>query len=106
MTSGTDLNEQVLAMGSIVGTTGAKAASAGQFASGRTSAGLYTITLQAGGADSTQCVCLATLRGASGVVRVTQTSDLVKTVETFAVDGTTATDKDFDFRISYLAPGQ
>jgi len=101
----TELLSQRIATGSVSG-AGAVVARAGQWSPARTSAGVYPITLQAGGVDATQCVCTATLRGASGVIRVTQTSDLVKTVETFAVDGTTATDKDFDFAIDYLPPGQ
>ena len=104
-TNSTDLNKQVIATGS-VSTAGAVVARAGRWGVSRSSAGVYVIALQEGGVDATQCVCLATLRGASGCIRVDQTSDTSKTVSTFAVDGTTATDKDFDFEISYLPPGQ
>ena len=61
-----------------------------------TGTGVYTVTPDQP-VDAAECCCLATLRTASGIVRVTQTSDAAKTIETFAVDGTTATDKAVDF---------
>ncbi len=55
--------------------------------------------------DATECAVLVTLRGAtSGIVRVVQTSDIAKDIKRFAVDGTTATDLDFDFMV-LRAPG-
>lgn len=64
----------------------------------KSATGVYTATLDEN-VDAAACACLATLRGVSGIVRVTQTSDSVKTIETFAVDGTTAADKAFDLLI-------
>lgn len=101
----TDLASQIVACGSVA-TDGSRVAGAGKFASARTGAGVYTVTLQEGGVDSTQCVVNLSLRTASGILRCTHTSDTVKTIEAFAVDGTTATDKAFDFEIKYLPPGQ
>lgn len=64
----------------------------------KSATGVYTATLD-DNVDAAACACLVTLRAVSGIARVTQTSDSVKTIETFAVDGTTATDKAFDLVI-------
>lgn len=63
--------------------------------------GIYTCTLDQG-VDATECGILVQLE-TSGIAKYTHTSDTVKTIETFAVDGTTATDKAFTvlvFRIN------
>lgn len=86
------------AAGSIQGSDGAKVSGAG-FASARTGKGDYAVTLDVP-VDATECCIQATLRGAtSGVTRVVHTSDAVKQILTFAVDGTTATDLDVDFLV-------
>lgn len=86
------------AFGSVQGSDGAIVSGAG-YASARTAKGDYAITLDIP-VDATQCSILTTLRGAtSGVTRVVHTSDSVKQVLTFAVDGTTATDLNFDFLV-------
>jgi hypothetical protein len=86
----------VAAAGTAVWSAGAAVASGG--------AGIYTLTLD-DDADAEECAVVATLRGAtSGVLRVVHTSDTVKTVNTFAVDGTTASARDFDFMV-IRAPG-
>lgn len=90
----------LLAMGSMGTTTPVWSAGC---ALAKTGTGVYTCTLDQP-ADATECSAFATLRGASGIVRVTHTSDSVKTIETFAVDGTTATDKAFDILV-LRAPG-
>lgn len=64
----------------------------------KSATGVYTATLDEN-VDAAECACLVTLRAASGIVRVAQTSDSVKTIETFNVDGTTAADKAFDLLI-------
>lgn len=93
----------VHAFGSVNGADGAKVSGAG-FASARTAKGDYALTLDLA-VDATECSITACLRGAtSGVCRVVHTSDTVKQVLTFAVDGTTATDLSFDFQILH-GPG-
>lgn len=88
--------------GTVSGTDGVAYASGCAIA--RSSTGVYTITPDEA-VDSTECTVLVTLRGAtSGMVRVVQTSDTVKTVNCFTVDGTTAADRDFDFCV-LRAPG-
>jgi hypothetical protein len=92
-----------IAAGAVTGATGATTALEGPVVVARTGAGVYTLTLtpSAGGALScaaANCVCMITLR-TSGTSNYIHTSATVKTVNTFAVDGTTATDKNFDFVI-------
>jgi hypothetical protein len=88
----------VHAFGSVLGSNGSKVSGAG-FSSARTAKGDYNVTLDLA-VDATECAILATIRGAtSGVCRVVQTSDSVKRVLTFLVDGTTAADLDFDFLV-------
>ena len=64
----------------------------------QTGTGVYTVTLADGGVDATLCHIGLTLE-ASGTYSVAHTSDTVKTVSTFAVDGTTPTNKAFDVQI-------
>lgn len=88
----------VHAFGSVAGSNGAIFSGAG-FASARTGKGDFAITLDIG-ADQEECAILTSLRGGtSGVTRVVHTSDTVKQVLAFAVDGTTATDLNFDFLV-------
>jgi hypothetical protein len=58
----------------------------------RSGAGVYVVTLNGGGVDSLQCQINVTF-GTSCTFNVVHTSDTVKTINSFAVDGTTATDK-------------
>lgn len=85
--------------GSVVGGTGAKAAGAG-FASARTGAGVYTLTLDQG-ADSAECAILVSRRGAAaaadGTFGVDHTSDTVKTVR--YTEAGVAADVAFDFAV-------
>jgi hypothetical protein len=69
----------------------------------RTSAGLYVATLSQA-IPSATCIRTLTLLSASGVGRIEDTSDTVKTIRTFAVDGTTATDIDFDATFARVEP--
>ncbi len=70
----------------------------------RTSAGIYVATL-AQAIPSATCITKGQIIGAtSGVMRVVHTSDTVKTINTFAVDGTTATDLDFDCSFERIEP--
>lgn len=88
--------------GSVDGTNGAKVSGAG-FSSARSNKGDFAITLDVP-CDASECWINATLRGAtSGVLRVVHTSDSVKQVLCFAVDGTTAADLSFDFTV-FRAP--
>lgn len=69
-----------------------------------TGTGDYRITLDEE-VDANECAILVTVRGAtSGMVRVVQTSDAAKDIKMFAVDGTTAADRDCDFLV-IRAPG-
>lgn len=85
------------AYGSVKGTSGLRVSGAG-FASARTGAGVYTLTLDEG-VDSSECAILVTRRGAAapadGTISVDHTSDTVKTVTCTAAG--VATDSDFDF---------
>lgn len=86
-----------LAAGRVIGGTGVGTGIAGA-ASARTGAGVYTLTMDQQ-VDSTQCVMLGMLEVNTGTIAMAHTSDSVKGVTTTAVDGTTATDKTFDFAI-------
>lgn len=95
-----------IAAGAVTGGTGALTAGPfGQVTVARSGAGVYTLTLassaQVGAAN---CICMITMR-TSGTYNYVHTSALIKTVNTFAVDGTTATDKSFDFVIYALTNG-
>jgi hypothetical protein len=87
-----------LAAGRVTGTTGVLTGAGAVTA--RTGAGVYTVTLDQQ-VDQAQSTMNLTLE-ASGVGKIVHTSDSVKTVSTFAVDGTTATDKDFNFEIKQI----
>lgn len=95
-----------VAAGAVTGATGALTSGPfGPVTVARTGAGVYTLTLGSGAnAGSANCVVMITLR-TSGTSNYVHTSATVKTVNTFAVDGTTATDKNFDF-IIYSIPAQ
>jgi hypothetical protein len=92
-----------IAAGAVTGATGALTAGPfGQVVVARTGAGVYTLTLSAAAqVGAANCICMITLR-TSGTSNYVHTSATVKTVNTFAVDGTTATDKNFDFVIYSL----
>lgn len=93
-----------IAAGSVTGTTGAL--TFGPFGSvtvARTGAGVYTLTLGSN-VQSAGTVAIVTM-GASGTYSYVDTSGTVKTVRTFAVDGTTATDKNFSFAIFTVETG-
>lgn len=86
------------AFGAVAGTNGAKV-SGTDFSSARTAKGDFAVTLDVP-VDQTDCAIIACIRGGtSGVSRVVHTSDAVKQILTFAVDGTTATDLDFAFLV-------
>lgn len=95
-----------IAAGKVTGATGATTGKQGVVTVARTGAGVYTLTLVAGssGINANACLISLTLRE-SGVIRYADTSDTVKTVSSFAVDGATATDKNFDFIIWGLPTG-
>lgn len=105
MDPGSFVQKSAVAAGRVTGSSGATPLKAGDVAVARTGTGVYTltagITIPLGG-----CVVDLTLQGNSGVISYVITSATVITVSTFAVDGTTATDKDFSFSIDYLPPGQ
>lgn len=93
-----------IAAGTVTGTTGAL--TFGPFGSvvvARSGAGVYTLTLGAN-VQSAGTIAIVTL-GASGTYSYVDTSATVKTVRTFAVDGTTATDKNFSFAIFTVETG-
>lgn len=96
-----------IAAGNITGTTGAATMIRGIVVPARSGAGVYTLTLTAGssGINANSCQVLAWLTNNSGIVQTANTSDTVKTVSTFAVDGTTATDKNFSFIIWGIETG-
>ncbi len=68
----------------------------GQFAAAKTSTGVFTLTISA---DVGPCICLVSLGTAAGQIQCVKTSATVFTVTTFAADGTTATDKVYNFVI-------
>ncbi len=76
---------------------------AGDIVVAKTGTGVYTVTINPFKGPQGLTRTLATLNAASGIIRVeseTYTGDsLVVTIKTFAVDGTTATDKQFSFDI-------
>lgn len=74
-----------------------------------TGAGVYTLTLDPAaqgdvGISAAALRVSITLLGNSGIIQYVRTSASVITVSSFAVDGTTATDKAFSF-IVYRVPG-
>lgn len=71
----------------------------------RTGAGVYTVTFSGQAFPASESFGVVTLRQ-SGTYSYVDTSDTVKTISTFAVDGTTATDKNFSVVIYYVPPGQ
>lgn len=93
-----------IAAGAVTGATGALTAGPfGQVTVARTGSGVYTLTLtSAAQVGAANCLLAITLR-TSGTSNYVHTSATVKTVNTFAVDGTTPTDKNFDF-IIYALP--
>ena len=85
------------ALGAVTGATGTAIWGAGAV-SARGAKGVYTLTLDEG-CDAAACACLVTVRGATeGYATVEQTSDTVKTVNTFDNAGA-AEDVDFDYLI-------
>lgn len=94
---------QAVCAGAVTGATGAITAGIGGFVAARTGAGVYTLTLGGAGVPAGECVIAVTMR-TSGTYNYIHTSNTVKTVNTFAVDGTTATDKNFDFVVYALPP--
>lgn len=87
------------AAGAVTGANGSAIWGAGA-ASARTSAGVYTLTLDEP-SDSLACAVLVTIRGAvPAIALVAQTSDTVKTVSLFdPTDGTTPVDASFDYLV-------
>ena len=71
----------------------------------RTGAGVDTITVP--DIDATECLVIATVRGATNVaLQVVQTSDTVKTVNALALAaGQAATDAAFDVLVLRIASG-
>jgi hypothetical protein len=91
------------ASASIIGSSGAAVVARGCTVA-RTGTGVYTVTLGRD-LDSADSIALAIPRGstANGNAAVAQTSDSVKTVNTFV--GVTATDLDVDVAIFRIASG-
>ncbi len=81
-----------------VSSAGARVSGCTKTTPAKSGTGVYTLT-QDEQIDAAEGCCIVTLRGASGTYKIDWTSDSVITVSTFAVDGTTATDKAFDFVI-------
>ncbi len=78
----------------------------GRITAARSSAGVVTLTSQ-DELPATETVTVIQLNGATGSApQVDDTSNSVKTVRTFAVDGTTATDKSFKYIIYSLPVAQ
>jgi hypothetical protein len=96
-------NGLLLAAGK-VSTAGAVLSRTGMWVPARTGAGVYTITLPAPGSPAGANFMSLTLNTAAGQCQIVDTSDTVKTVTTFAADGTTATDKNFSFEIWQIIP--
>lgn len=88
-----------------IDTTGAKLSGVGNFTPARSGAGVYTLTLPAPGVPEGEELLIAVNNTAAGQIQIVSTSALVKTVTTFAADGTTATDKKFSFEIYSFLPG-
>lgn len=95
-------NRVLIAAGKI-DTTGAVLSRTGSFTAARTGAGVYTLTLASAlpEAEEELIVCNNT---AAGQIQIVATSTTVKTVTSFAADGTTATDKKFSFEIWQITP--
>jgi len=88
------------ALGAVTGADGVAKFTAGA-ATGRTAAGIYTLTLDEA-ADADACCIQITPRGTGTpvVAEVVHTSDTVKTVNLFdSATGAAATDHDFDFLV-------
>ena len=85
------------------GTILAPRVTAGDVVTTKTGTGVYTVTINPFKGPQGKLVTVATLKAASGIIRVeseTYTGDsVVITVKTFAVDGTSAADKAFNFQI-------
>lgn len=64
----------------------------------KSATGVYTCTLDQE-LDANDGMLQLSLLGNSGIIRYANTSDSVKTISTFAVDGTTATDKAFSVSV-------
>lgn len=78
----------------------------GRIVAARTGAGVVTLTSQ-DELPAGETVVMTQLTGATGSApQVDDTSNSVKTVRTFAVDGTTATDKSFKYVIYSLPVAQ
>lgn len=78
----------------------------GRIVAARTGAGVVTLTSQ-DEIPGSESVTTAQLVGATGSApQVDDTTNTVKTVRTFAVDGTTATDKSFSYIIYTLPVAQ
>ena len=94
---------QLVAIGSIAGTTGARLAGGANITPARTGTGVYTLTANAASfaASTTLPVCNM---NANGIYRAVVTSPTVITVSTFLVDGNTAADRNFTFMIFVAEP--
>lgn len=92
---------QTYSAGAITGGTGAKLSGCAKVTPGRTGAGVYTLTT-ADAVPAAESILIVTVNTAAGQYQAVHTSDTVKTVTTFAADGTTATDKNFSFLLAFV----
>lgn len=97
-------DDLIHAAASVVGADGT-AVKARNCVTARTGAGVYTLTVP--DIDATDCIVLATPRGAANVqLKVVHTSDTVKTISSVALAaGQAATDSDFDIVIMKISSG-
>jgi hypothetical protein len=104
MSAGFDFQKtQFFAVGAVTGATGAKLSGGANVATARTGAGVYTLTT-AQAVPAAESVLIITNNTAAGQIQGVHTSDTVKTVTSFAADGTTATDKNFSYLLAFVIP--
>lgn len=94
---------QIFAIGAVTGATGAKLSGCANVTPGRTGAGVYTLTTSQA-VPAAESILIVTSNTAAGQIQAVHTSDTVKTVTSFAADGTTATDKNFSFLLAFIIP--
>lgn len=91
----------IRSLGSILGDGTAVAGRGGVLL--RTGAGAYTFTQDGGGIDAAECICLGTPReAAQRGLRIEQTSDTVKTIQTQIIAAGAATNSGFSAAILWL----
>lgn len=99
-------DDLIHAAATVTGATGA-AVKARNCVTARTGAGVYTVTVP--DIDATDCIVMVSMRstGVGANAQVVHTSDIVKTINIFAVaaGANVATDMDFDVVIMKIASG-